>query len=146
MRVEYDLKLGFKDVMFRPKRSALSSRSHVNLHREFKLLNSKSTWKGIPLMAANMDSVGTFEMALALFKLDIFTAIHKHYTVVEWEKFLKDAPVGIENFIAVSTGITEKDLKKVADIFSLFSQREDTLVHPFGVFFVPEANQLVRFY
>ena len=36
MRIEYDIKLGFKDVMFRPKRSTLNSRSQVNLNRTFR--------------------------------------------------------------------------------------------------------------
>ena len=68
MRIEYDLKLGFKDVMIRPKRSTLKSRSKVSLQREFKFLHSTAVWSGIPIMAANMDTVGTFEMALALAK------------------------------------------------------------------------------
>ena len=80
MRIEYDIKLGFKDVMFRPKRSTLSSRSQVKLERTFKLMHSKSDWTGIPVMAANMDTVGTFEMAMALQKHKMFTAIHKHVT------------------------------------------------------------------
>ena len=81
MRIENDLKLGFKDVMIRPKRSTLKSRSQVNLEREFKFLHSDVVWKGIPIMAANMDTVGTFEMAKTLAKHNLFTAIHKHYSL-----------------------------------------------------------------
>ena len=73
MRIEYDIKLGFKDVMIRPKRSTLKSRAQVNLDREFKFLHSTTVWKGIPIMAANMDTVGTFEMALTLSKHKLFT-------------------------------------------------------------------------
>ena len=40
MRIENDLKLGFKDVMIRPKRSTLKSRSQVTLEREFTFLHS----------------------------------------------------------------------------------------------------------
>ena len=80
MRIEHDLKLGFKDVMIRPKRSTLKSRSQVNLQRNFSFLNSSSSWQGIPIMAANMDTVGTFETALALAQKKLFTAIHKHYS------------------------------------------------------------------
>ena len=43
MRIEYEIKLGFKDVMFRPKRSTLKSRSQVSLEREFTFKNSKKT-------------------------------------------------------------------------------------------------------
>lgn len=116
MRIEYDIKLGFKDVMFRPKRSTLKSRSLVSLERTFKFLHSTHSWTGVPIMAANMDTVGTFEMALALADTKLFTAIHKHYTVDEWNTFLDSAPKGIENHIAVSTGTGPNDSEKVAAI------------------------------
>lgn len=116
MRIEYDIKLGFKDVMFRPKRSTLSSRSQVKLERTFIFKHTGTEWTGIPVMAANMDTVGTFEMALALFEKQMFTAIHKHYTVAEWNNFIKSAPAGIENHIAVSTGTGAHDLEKISEI------------------------------
>lgn len=113
MRIEQDIKLGFKDVMFRPKRSTLRSRSQVNLERRFKLRNSQLEWSGVPIMAANMDTVGTFEMALALYDHKIFTAIHKHYTIEEWNAFIKKAPSDISEYIAISTGTGAQDLEKV---------------------------------
>jgi GMP reductase len=118
MRIEYDIKLGFKDVMFRPKRSTLKSRSQVKLERTFRLLHSKGEWTGLPVMAANMDTVGTFEMALALMKHKMFTAIHKHYTNEQWAKFLADAPNGVENFIAISTGTSNDDFEKLTAILN----------------------------
>lgn len=118
MRIEYDIKLGFKDVMFRPKRSTLKSRSQVKLERTFKLLHNKSDWSGVPIMAANMDTVGTFEMALALQNHKMFTAIHKHYTLQQWSDFLAKAPAGIENHIAVSTGTSNTDYEKLSHIIA----------------------------
>jgi len=120
MRIEYDIKLGFKDVMFRPKRSTLKSRSQVNLERKFRMMHSGKEWSGIPIMAANMDTVGTFEMALALSSLKIFTAIHKHYSIDQWSAFLSKVPEGIENYIAVSTGTSQADYDKAVQIFKLF--------------------------
>ncbi|XP_076006104.1 GMP reductase 1 isoform X2 [Genypterus blacodes] len=67
-RVDADLKLDFKDVLFRPKRSSLKSRSEVDLQRTFTFRNSKQTYTGIPIIAANMDTTGTFEMAQVLSK------------------------------------------------------------------------------
>ncbi|XP_064873978.1 GMP reductase 1 isoform X3 [Oncorhynchus nerka] len=67
-RVDADLKLDFKDVLFRPKRSSLKSRSEVDLARTFTFRNSKQTYHGIPIIAANMDTTGTFEMARVLSK------------------------------------------------------------------------------
>lgn len=117
MRIEYEIKLGFKDVMFRPKRSTLKSRSLVKLDRTFRTMHTKTEWTGIPVMAANMDTVGTFEMAMALYRLRLFTAVHKHYTVEEWVTFMKEAPAGIENFVAVSTGTGADDFEKLDAIF-----------------------------
>ena len=114
MRIEYDIKLGFKDVMIRPKRSTLKSRSEVNLERNFKFLHSPFTWTGIPIMAANMDTVGTFEMARALAEKQLFTAVHKHYSIAEWHIFLSNLPKDFKNYIAVSTGISTNDSKKLA--------------------------------
>lgn len=118
MRIETELKLGFKDVMIRPKRSTLNSRSEVTLEREFKFKHSTTTWTGVPIMAANMDTVGTFEMALALAKEKLFSCIHKHYTVDEWNNFIKSSPADIQEYIAVSTGTGKSDLKKVSEIFN----------------------------
>jgi GMP reductase len=122
MRIEYDIKLGFKDVMFRPKRSTLKSRSQVNLERTFRMMHNKTEWTGIPVMAANMDTVGTFEMALALFEKKLFTAIHKHYSLDEWSSFLANAPLEIADFIAVSTGTSSKDFEKLAQLFEAHPQ------------------------
>ena len=113
MRIEYDIKLGFKDVMFRPKRSTLKSRSEVNLEREFTFRHSQKKWTGIPIIAANMDTVGTFEMAIELAKEKIITAIHKHYSIEEWNAFLTNQPEEIYNYIALSTGTGISDEEKI---------------------------------
>ena len=117
MRIEYDIKLGFKDVMIRPKRSTLKSRSEVNLERDFKFLHSPITWSGIPIIAANMDTVGTFKMAKALSKKKLFTAIHKHYTLEDWAVFSSTISQETETNIAVSTGIGKQDYDKLSKIF-----------------------------
>ena len=84
MRIEPDIKLDYKDVLIRPKRSALKSRKDVDLRRVFRLRNSRQKWVGIPIMAANMDGVGTFQMADALSSLELFTCLTKQYTPKEW--------------------------------------------------------------
>ena len=117
MRIETGIKLGFKDVMIRPKRSTLSSRAEVSLERNFSFLNSGANWQGVPIMAANMDTVGTFEMAKALFKHKIFTAIHKHYTLADWTGFMNSIELDKTDYFAVSTGTGEADSEKLAAIF-----------------------------
>ncbi|HQV55309.1 MAG TPA: GMP reductase, partial [Chitinophagaceae bacterium] len=113
MRIESDIKLGFKDVMLRPKRSTLSSRATVSVERKFKMLHSGTSWQGIPIMAANMDTVGTFEMAKALASQQLFTAIHKHYSPAEWKSFMQSAGNSIKENIAISTGTSTTDAEKL---------------------------------
>lgn len=116
MRIENDLKLGFGDVMFRPKRSTLKSRSEVELERTYSFIHADNTWTGVPIIAANMDTVGTFAMAKELAAHKLITALHKHYTLNDWNAFFKTAPLDIENHIAVSTGISELDLLQLKSI------------------------------
>ena len=115
------LKLGFKDVMIRPKRSTLKSRSEVSLLRKFKFLHSGKDWEGVPIMAANMDTVGTFEMANALSNHKLFTTIHKHYSVQDWQTFMLNAPENITEYIAVSTGTSTADADKLDSILKTIS-------------------------
>ncbi len=76
MRIENDIKLGFKDVMIRPKRSTLKSRSEVSLLRKFPCLHAPGEWEGIPILAANIDTTGTFDIARTLGEAKLFTVIH----------------------------------------------------------------------
>ncbi len=122
MRIENDLKLGFKDVMFRPKRSTLKSRSEVDLQREFTFLHNDISWKGVPIMAANMDTVGTFDMAAAIAKHQLFTAIHKHYSIEEWKNFATNTTSTVLQNIAVSTGTSSSDAEKVKTICNAIPQ------------------------
>lgn len=118
MLIESDIKLGFKDVMFRPKRSTLKSRSEVSLKREFSFMHSKTSWQGIPIIAANMDTVGTFEKSLALAKSGLITAVHKHYSVAEWDAFMASSPHNIVQHVAVSTGTSLADAEKLHQILN----------------------------
>ncbi|WP_332033151.1 GMP reductase [Kaistella sp.] len=124
MRIEYEIKLGFKDVMIRPKRSTLKSRSQVSLERNFTFVNSQKKWSGVPIIAANMDTVGTFEMAEALAKEKIITAVHKHYTPEEWSAFLNNQPDSIYDYIALSTGTGKADEEKIKQIMEEHPQIE----------------------
>ena len=122
MRIENELKLGFKDVMIRPKRSTLKSRSQVSLERNFTFVNSQKKWSGVPIIAANMDTVGTLEMAEALAKDKIITAVHKHYSLEDWNTFLGNQPESIFDYIALSTGIGQNDEEKIKQIVNAHPQ------------------------
>ena len=81
MRIEEDLKLDYSDVLFRPKRSTLSSRKEVNLKRTYKFKYSNNEWSGIPIMAANMDGVGELSVAEKLSVNSMITCLTKQHDV-----------------------------------------------------------------
>jgi GMP reductase len=87
MHIEESIKLDFKDVLIRPKRSTLTSRSEVDISREFVFHNSHKKYRGIPIIAANMDTTGTMEMARALGQHGLSVALHKHYSENELVDF-----------------------------------------------------------
>ena len=66
MRIEEEIKLDYSDVLFRPKRSTLKSRKDVDLNRKYTFKHSRSSWKGIPIIASNMDGVGEIDVAKKL--------------------------------------------------------------------------------
>jgi GMP reductase len=113
MRIENEILLDFQDVLIRPKRSTLSSRKEVDLHRTFTFKHSKQSWTGIPIMAANMDGVGTLHMAETLNKNDMFTCLVKSYDSAGLEHF--DGNLNF-NKVAVSTGTSDNDFNKLLNI------------------------------
>ena len=108
MRVDRDFKLDFDDVLIRPKRSTLSSRRLVDLNRKFTFRHSKDTWEGIPVIAANMDTTGTFEIANSLKKEKMLTAIHKFYSLDDWAKAIKSNQIDLEH-CAITFGVEEAE-------------------------------------
>ena len=104
MRLERDVKLTFDDVLIRPKRSTLISRSDVNLERDFGFRHSGQKWKGIPIVAANMDTTGLFSIAKILQKYKIMTCMQKFYSTKDFEQSWNDID---PNFSAVTCGTTE---------------------------------------
>ncbi len=105
MRIENEVKLDFSDVLIRPKRSTLSSRKEVSLERVFTFRNG-ATWRGVPIMAANMDGVGTFEMSAALSSHGMITCLVKSYNLDDFEHNVTQFFTG---HTAISTGTSDKD-------------------------------------
>jgi GMP reductase len=110
MHIEQELKLDFKDVLIRPKRSTLTSRSQVDIRRSFAFKHGKYAYEGIPIIAANMDTTGTFEMANALGAHGLSVALHKHYD----EEMLVSYFTALERKASAfySLGITDSDYAK----------------------------------
>ena len=119
MRIEEDIKLDYSDVLFRPKRSTLHSRKDVVLRRTYKFKYSNNEWSGIPIMAANMDGVGELEIAKNLAEFEIMTSLTKQHDtkIIKRCSYIKS----IYSHLALSSGTSEKDFKRIKDILKEFS-------------------------
>ena len=129
MRIEEDNKLDYKNVLIRPKRSTLGSRSEVELSREFHFRNAElgaaeTHYQGVPIMASNMDGVGTFAMADELSQQGLFTCLVKNYAEAELISFFDRANQLRINATAYSMGIRERDFDKFQKVY----QHADTQV------------------
>jgi GMP reductase len=111
VKIESTPKLDFSDVLIRPKRSNLSSRSQVDLTRKmiFNRNNPDDNiiWEGIPIMSANMDTTGTFEVYETLKNHKIVTIFHKFYKKEDYKNHLKNTTSNKFDsmYCGVSTGI-----------------------------------------
>ena len=113
MRIEDDVKLDFRDVLIRPKRSTLGSRRDVDLARFYRFKHSQYEYRGIPIMAANMDGVGTVQMAQALGHHQLFTCLTKSYNQ-DIDNFA-EFRLGRDHY-AVSTGTSDEDFRNLNTI------------------------------
>jgi GMP reductase len=127
MRIDQDVKLDYKDVLIRPKRSTLSSRKQVQLQRRFTFRNfvpdfpdnvEEHHYNGVPIMASNMDGVGTFEMADTLASQNIFTCLVKTYSADELIEFFDTDDYLRTNYVAMSIGTSDYDFEKLQEVMS----------------------------
>ena len=117
MHIESDTKLDYSDVLLRPKRSTLESRKEVKLTRSFKFPHSQRVIDVLPIIAANMDGVGTMEMADQLATAGIFTCLVKTYSVQELVSYFDTDMYERTNYVAMSIGITDRDHAKFRDVY-----------------------------
>jgi GMP reductase len=127
MRIEQDIRLDYKDVLIRPKRSTLKSRKEVSLERDFTFRNyvpdfpdniKDYHYRGLPVMAANMDGVGTFKMADTLAEADIFTCLVKTYPVESLIDYFCEGILERTNNVAMSIGTSELDFDKLTRVYA----------------------------
>ena len=111
MKVDSDTKYDFTDVLIRPKRSTLSSRSEVNLVREFNFKYSKKSWSGVPIISSNMDSVSSVEVFKVLSKQKCLTCFHKY---IDIHNVIQACQEGYDsNYFILSTGITSENFENL---------------------------------
>ncbi len=116
-----EIKLDFGDVLFVPQRSTWDTpqnRSAVNLKRVFTFKHASIELECIPIIAANMDTTGTMNMAETLTEHNMLTALHKFYDRKELIKFFSEQPL-VGNHTFYSMGISDEDYEKFCRVVSL---------------------------
>lgn len=111
-KIVQDPQLDFKDVLIEPRKSHVTSRSKIFLERCFRF-NSGQTWEGIPIVAANMDTTGTFAVYDVLSKNNILTAMNKFYNHDDYRQQKSSLH---QDMFMVSTGISNADYDKLLSI------------------------------
>jgi GMP reductase len=123
LKIDPEPKLDFDDVLLVPQRSRAASRKEVDLKRRFRFYHSPKEWHGVPLVAANMDTTGTFKMGTALNSHEMVTCLHKHYDADVIDNFYKY--YNVEHNVWISIGMDlEKELQR------LFYIEDNTSVQP----------------
>ena len=122
MRIDSDIKLDYKDVLIRPKRSTLKSRSQVQLERKFTFRHSKHDYEGVPIMASNMDGVGTFAMADKLAEGSIFTCLVKTYSQEEIALYFTEGIKERTENVAMSIGTSWEDFDKLSAVVTMVGE------------------------
>ncbi len=114
-KIESGEKLDFNHVLIRPKRSTINSRSEVSLEKSCRFKHSPLVWNGIPIIAANMDTTGTFEIYKTLYDYKMITTLHKFYSKEDYITF-SETETFDPNYFMVSTGISDKDYDRLTSI------------------------------
>ena len=107
-------KLNFKDVLIVPKSSKINSRKDVVLDTKILFPASGINWTGVPIMASNMDNVGTFEMGFALQNFHMANAVSKFYNKDAWVKSIRNGLDLEFNFITFG-------LQEISEIYEIIS-------------------------
>ena len=115
-----DPKLDFKDVLIKPNLSFIRSRKDVNLVREFEFRNTETMLENIPIIAANMDTVGTMDVFKVLHTYKIMTFFHKFVTLEEFKENKNLLENNMDYFaVTIGLGANELDrLEKVSNIIN----------------------------
>lgn len=114
MKIVDETKLDFDDILLVPARSPAASRKEVDLKRTYKFFHSPKEWIGLPIMAANMDTTGTFKMGTTLNAHEMITCLHKHYSTKKINDYFDY--YNVEKNVWVSIGMGSSEIPKLMGI------------------------------
>ena len=136
MQIINDPKLDFKDVLIVPKVSYIASRAEVDITRSFQYVGTNGELNyitGVPIIASNMDGVGTFSMGESLASQGCFTAICKHHDLDSWVANLTKLKYENPHFSPITSNLIMSagmgawksrgdELTRIRDFFTIYPE------------------------
>ena len=141
MKIFDTTELDFKDVLIKPKRSYINSRSEVDITREYKFKWCPRKISGTGVIVANMATVGTFEIAKHMMQHKMFTCLHKHYTLEDLIKFITENDC--RDYVFLSMGLRDEDYKKIETILTQYPDKCRNICIDVPNAYIPKVKELV---
>ena len=120
MQIIDEVQLDFSDVLIKPRRSSLESRSLVNITRDYYFNHSQKTTVGTGIMQSNMGTIGTFEVSRKMLANGLFACLHKHHNIEDLIKFYGSLNDDEYDRCFLSIGLRDKGVEKLEALYKEF--------------------------
>ena len=141
MKIYEQIELDFKDVLIKPKRSFINSRSETDVTREYKFKWCPRRIVGTGVITANMATVGTFEIAKHMMANKMFCCLHKHYSLDELITFISENDC--TEYVFLSMGLRDEDIKKMDEILTRYPDKCSNVCIDVPNAYIPRVKDLV---
>lgn len=114
-------KFDFADVLLAPSlidasNTEVKSRADVSLEVTYQFPHSETTYTGVPIIAANMDNIGTFKVHDVFSRNNMCVALTKTTTIEQWKMHFDRNLLPNNNTAMVSIGLADSDLDMLSEI------------------------------
>ena len=118
MKIQNETKLDFDDVLLVPQRSRTASRKQVDIKKKYLFYHSYREWNGVPIMAANMDTTGTFAMADVMARMGHVCCLHKHYELRDLVSYYTERNLSVLQYVWYSMGMKPTEFIKLKQFYT----------------------------
>lgn len=119
LKINFEPKLDYQDVLIVPQTSNISSRSSVRLQKHVCFKHSKREWTGVPIVSSNMDTVTNMDTFRCLRKQRMISCFPKSFN----NEFIRAEKIPLElkftDYYMLSSGIGNNDISKILHLNSI---------------------------
>lgn len=120
MIIHNDIQLDFDDVLIRPNKSLINSRSEVRLERKYRFRWTGDEIAGVFIMNSNMFTTGNKEISYKMLENNMFACLHKHHPINELDDIFKNMPDNYKNRCFVSIGLKDEETEKFDYVYKTY--------------------------